>query len=107
MGSKSGGPMFSVTTADGRRELTAPEIKKLERWRLSTFWVMLLGYVGYYLCRGNLPAAFPLLSQEFGYTNTQLGLIAAYSEIAYAIGKFIKTLYHSSGHFERKNYLST
>ena len=23
-----------------------------------------------------------------------------------AIGKFIKTLYHSSGHFERKNYLS-
>lgn len=62
---------------------------RLVRWRLSTFWVMLLGYVGYYLCRANLPAAFPLLQQEFGYSNTQLGLIASLSEIAYAVGKFI------------------
>ncbi len=62
---------------------------RLARWRLSTFWVMLVGYVGYYLCRANLPAAFPLLEQEFGYSNTQLGLIASISEIAYAIGKFI------------------
>ena len=62
---------------------------RLARWRLSTFWVMLVGYVGYYLCRANLPAAFPLLEQEFGYSNTQLGLIASISEIAYAIGKFV------------------
>ena len=61
----------------------------LVRWRLSTFWVCLIGYVGYYLCRGNLSAAFPLLEQEFGFSNTQLGLIASLSEIAYAIGKFI------------------
>ena len=59
------------------------------RWRISTFWVCLIGYVGYYLCRGNLSAAFPLLEQEFGYSNTQLGLIASLSEIAYAVGKFI------------------
>lgn len=50
---------------------------------------MLFGYVGYYLCRGNLSAAFPLMHTEFGYSNTQLGLIASSSEIAYAIGKFI------------------
>ena len=31
----------------------------------------------------------PLLEQEFGYSNTQLGLIASLSEIAYATGKFI------------------
>lgn len=61
----------------------------LRRWRLSTFWVMLLGYVGYYLCRGNLSAALPLLESTFGYTNAQLGLIGLYSEIAYAIGKFV------------------
>lgn len=50
---------------------------------------MLVGYVGYYICRGNLSAAFPLLEQEFGYSNTQLGLIASLSEMAYAAGKFI------------------
>ncbi len=61
----------------------------LNDWRQSTFAVMLFGYVGYYICRGNLSAAFPLMSQEFGYTNAQLGLIASSSEIAYALGKFI------------------
>lgn len=61
----------------------------LEDWRQSTFAVMLFGYVGYYICRGNLSAAFPLMSQEFGYTNAQLGIIASSSEIAYAFGKFI------------------
>jgi len=50
---------------------------------------MLLGYIGYYICRKNLSAAFPLLSESFGYTNSELGLIALYSEIAYATGKFI------------------
>ncbi len=69
--------------------VTREQHRRLLRWRVSTFWVMLLGYVGYYLCRGNLSAAFPLLEQEFGYSNTQLGLIASLSEIAYAIGKFI------------------
>ncbi len=61
----------------------------LNEWRQSTFAVMLFGYVGYYICRGNLSAAFPLMSAEFGYSNAQLGLIASASEIAYALGKFI------------------
>ena len=69
--------------------VSAEQQSQLVRWRLSTFWVCLVGYVGYYLCRGNLSAAFPLLEQEFGYSNTQLGLIASLSEIAYAIGKFV------------------
>jgi MFS transporter, OPA family, glycerol-3-phosphate transporter len=64
-------------------------VPRLRRWRTSTFWVLLVGYVGYYLCRANMSAAFPLLSQRFGYSNSQLGLIAFYSEIAYALGKFV------------------
>lgn len=68
---------------------TPQQVSVLKRWQISTFFVCLLGYIGYYLCRKNLPAAFPLLSEEFGYTNSQLGLIAAYSEIAYAVGKLI------------------
>lgn len=69
-------------------EPTAEQYRTLTRWRVSTFWVMLLGYVGYYLCRGNLSVAAPLLSREFGYSNTELGIIFTFSEMAYAFGKF-------------------
>ncbi len=41
------------------------------------------------MCRANLPAAFPLLSLAFHYSNTQLSYIGAFSEAAYALGKFI------------------
>ncbi len=70
-------------------ELSDDQVKRLKWWRKSTFLVMLFGYVGYYLVRQNLSAAFPLMEQAFGYTNSELGLIAASSEMAYAIGKFI------------------
>ncbi len=50
---------------------------------------MLIGYIGYYLCRKNLSAALPFLEKTFGYTNEQLGLIGLYSGIAYAVGKLI------------------
>lgn len=81
--------MFYTIEGNQKIPLSAADNLRLLRWRASTFWVMLFGYVGYYLCRGNLAAAFPLLEQEFGYSNTQLGMIAAFSEIAYAVGKFI------------------
>ncbi len=68
---------------------SADELVRLQRWRLSTFWVCLIGYIGYYICRKNLSAAVPLIGEEFNYSNSELGLIAFYSEIAYAIGKFI------------------
>lgn len=81
--------MFYTFQGDEKTLLSPSDNQRLLRWRTSTFWVMLIGYVGYYLCRGNLAAAFPLLEQEFGFSNTQLGLIASLSEMAYAAGKFI------------------
>lgn len=54
-----------------------------------TFALFLVGYIGYYFCRKNLSAAVPLIGAEFNFTNSQLGLIALYSELAYAFGKFI------------------
>lgn len=79
-----------TATVDGvARPLSKDEVTRLTRWRLSTFWVMLLGYVGYYLGRQNLSAALPLLEEVFGYSNEQLATIAAASEIAYAVGKLI------------------
>lgn len=71
------------------RQPTPVEMIKLKSWRLKTFYVCLIGYIGYYLCRQNISAAFPLMNVAFGYTNSQLGLIAFYSELAYALGKFI------------------
>ena len=81
--------MFYILKDKQKVPVSAEQSRKLLRWRASTFWVMMVGYIGYYLCRANLSAAFPLLEQEFNYTNTQLGLIASLSEIAYAFGKFI------------------
>ncbi len=81
--------MFHTLQNGMKVAVSAQDNQRLLRWRVSTFWVCLLGYVGYYICRGNLSAAFPLLEQEFGYSNTQLGLIASLSELAYAVGKFI------------------
>ena len=69
-------------------EPSSVQLQSLTRWRVSTFWVMLIGYIGYYLIRGNLPVAMPLLSKEFGYTNLELGKILTFSELAYALGKF-------------------
>jgi sugar phosphate permease len=81
--------MFHTLQNGIKTPVSPAENARLLRWRTSTFWVCLIGYVGYYLCRGNLSAAFPLLEQEFGYSNTQLGLIASLSEMAYAAGKFV------------------
>ena len=71
------------------RNPTESELVRLKKWQTSVFFVCLIGYVGYYLCRQNLSAAFPLLSEVFGFSNSELGLIAFYSELAYAGGKLI------------------
>ena len=53
----------------------------------KTTFCLIIGYIGYYFCRNNLAAAFPMLSKTFSFTNAQLSLIAFYSELAYALGK--------------------
>jgi sugar phosphate permease len=65
------------------------EEKTLKRWQMSTFSVMLFGYVGYYLCRKNITAALPLLADTFGYSKTDLGKIGSVALIVYGIGKLI------------------
>ena len=68
---------------------TLEQQKILTKWRTSTFWVMLVGYVGYYLCRSNISAALPLLGTTFNFSNTELGMMITFSELTYAMGKFI------------------
>ena len=54
------------------------------------FWLatIIVGYIGIYLCRKNLSVAIPLLQKHFSVTRAEIGLVASYSTVAYAIGKF-------------------
>jgi sugar phosphate permease len=56
--------------------------------RRSTFWTLLFGYGGYYLCRANLGVAAPLLQNELHLDKVQIGAITGIATLAYAGGKF-------------------
>jgi MFS transporter, OPA family, glycerol-3-phosphate transporter len=51
--------------------------------------VMIVGYIGVYLCRKNLSVAVPLLQDAFGVNKETVGQIATVSTIAYACGKLV------------------
>ncbi len=58
-------------------------------WRSALYLgVLVLGYIGIYLCRKNLSVAIPMLRETFGASGEQLGQIASISTIAYVVGKF-------------------
>ncbi len=56
-------------------------------WR--ALGLLVLGYIGVYLCRKNLTVAIPLLQPAFGATKAQVGTIASVGTVAYAAGKFL------------------
>ena len=56
-------------------------------WRALA--LLIVGYVGVYLCRKNLSVAVPLLQQAFGATKAQVGGIASVGTLAYAVGKVV------------------
>lgn len=51
--------------------------------------VLVLGYIGVYLCRKNFAVANPLIGAAFHLNKEQIGRIASYSTAAYMIGKFV------------------
>jgi len=64
-------------------------------WQAVTVALLMSGYAGYYLCRSNLSVCLPLLIQEMtahgiprDQATTQLGTMASFGVLAYAIGKF-------------------
>lgn len=66
------------------------EIKKsYSHWRLRMFYSCFIGYTTFYLCKKNIAVALPGLSAEFGYSNTELGLLGSSLYLTYAIGKFV------------------
>ncbi len=58
-------------------------------WRMRIFYSCFIGYTVFYLCKKNIAVALPGLSEEFGYTNTELGLLGSSLYLTYGIGKFV------------------
>ena len=58
-------------------------------WRLRIFYACFIGYTVFYLCKKNIAVALPGLSQEYGYSNTELGLLGSSLYLTYGIGKFV------------------
>jgi sugar phosphate permease len=65
-----------------------PSVALTNRRRYVWLGTLILGYIGIYLCRKNFSVAIPILQEHFSATRAELGLIASYSTIAYAAGKF-------------------
>lgn len=59
------------------------------KWRLRMFYSCFIGYTIFYLCKKNIAVALPGLSSEFGYSNTELGLLGSSLYLTYGVGKFI------------------
>ncbi|HRI51047.1 MAG TPA: MFS transporter [Pseudomonadota bacterium] len=73
---------------------TSPLAAAPPRWpfatyRLLTVMALMIGYIGYYLCRANLAAAHGSLHRELGLTNEQFGQLVSVGNAVYAGGKFI------------------
>lgn len=74
------------------KEVTASEeeIKKTySHWRLRIFYSCFIGYVVFYLCKRALAVASPDLCKEYGYSNTELGILTSTIYFTYMIGKFV------------------
>lgn len=66
------------------------QIKKTyAHWRLRIFYSCFIGYAIFYLCKKNIAVALPGLSAEFGFSNTELGLLGSSLYLTYGIGKFV------------------
>lgn len=81
------------------REVTASEdqVKKdYSHWRMRIFYSCFIGYTIFYLCKKNIAVALPGLSAEFGYSNTELGLLGSSLYLTYGIGKFVNGVFADS-----------
>lgn len=80
-----------VTTATS---IVAPTRKPkasraFSREQVVTLSALLVGYMGYYLCRQNLAVAFTAMRSPMQLTEMDLGWWVTLGTIAYAIGKFV------------------
>ena len=59
------------------------------RTRGVTLASLIVGYMGYYLCRQNFSAAYPLLHDQLGLGRATFGAVASTGTLLYALGKVV------------------
>lgn len=62
-------------------------------WQIRILYSMGFGYAAFYFVRQNFSLVIPSLSEDLGYTKTQLGLILTIWSIVYGAGKFLNGYY--------------
>ena len=58
-------------------------------WQVRVMFGMMFGYALFYLIRKNISMALPGMSEELGYTNTELGVLLTGTSLVYGVGKFL------------------
>lgn len=82
--STSSTPPAPVAIGDPR------EVDRLYRyWRVRVMYAMTTGYALYYFTRKNISMAAKPITDEFGFTNTQWGLVLSAATVVYALSKFL------------------
>ena len=62
---------------------------QVKKWQKKMFWMMWITYASFYLGRVNISIALPGISNEFGLSKTDLGIVLTALFFAYAFGQFI------------------
>jgi sugar phosphate permease len=58
-------------------------------WQMKMLLTAWITYASFYLLRVNYSVALPLIQEEFGFSKTEVGIVASSLLAAYAIGQFI------------------
>ncbi len=67
-----------------------PDIDRTYRyWRSRVMYSMMTGYAVFYFVRKNISMATKSITDEFGFSNTEWGLVLSVATVIYAISKFV------------------
>ena len=66
------------------------QVDRLYRyWRIRVMYAMMTGYALFYFVRKNISIAAKSITDEFGLSNTEWGLVLSAATIVYALSKFL------------------
>ena len=97
-------PFKAIAARVGTPPAAAPlrdqaEIDRRYRyWRIRVMYGSVSGYACFYFVRANLPIAAPAITHEFGFSNTQWGLVLGVATIVYAISKCLSGIVGDRAH---------
>ena len=67
--------------------------KMYSHWSFRIFYSVYFAYILAHLCRKNIAVALPVMGQELGYTNLQLGILGSSLYMTCGVGKFINGIF--------------